>query len=227
MRKKFGLSLVALVMVLTLGVVSASADQITLGDTSSASKLTFTSTGGDPGSPIDVTGTLFAISGSFGVEGGPYVLNNEPWSLTPTGTDTWQLVSLAEGVFDVGMLGHVITFEFGSVGDEYLTGTVVWDLVKDGTSIPNLVGWLTVTNVTGTILPGPNGYSVGGVYPIDYTLQGVTPTLVSVFNEGDGATTSGRGSAGQIPVPEPATLMLLGTGLIGLAGVARRKLKKS
>jgi hypothetical protein len=31
---------------------------------------------------------------------------------------------------------------------------------------------------------------------------------------------------GQDPVPEPATLILLGTGIVGLAGVSRKKLKR-
>jgi hypothetical protein len=43
----------------------------------------------------------------------------------------------------------------------------------------------------------------------------------------DGFTTSGSGTltgAGISPVPEPSTLALLGAGLLGAAGIARRKL---
>lgn len=33
--------------------------------------------------------------------------------------------------------------------------------------------------------------------------------------------------SGTAPVPEPATIILMGTGLLGIAGIGRKKLKKS
>lgn len=46
---------------------------------------------------------------------------------------------------------------------------------------------------------------------------------------GNGATLQAFNDSGDsvpVPVPEPATILLVGSGLIGLAGLARKKFKK-
>ena len=125
--------------------------------------------------------------------------------------------SLQMGVtFNVG--GSFVITSNGSFGlpngtlfSGSFNGPVSWQLVTlaNGTHNYTLTG-----SITGTWY---NGSTVSGA-----TVQLTINTGKGFFN---GSTMISSGDTNIVTVPEPGTLGLLGTGLIGLAGVLRKKLR--
>lgn len=100
----------------------------------------------------------------------------------------------------------------GTIFNGSFSGPVTWSLINlaNGTHEYTLSGALTGTWFTGAMVDGA-------------TIQLTVNTGTGFFNGSAGISS---GDTNISVVPEQSSLTLLGTGLVGLAGVLRKKLKK-
>jgi len=179
-----------------------------------SNSVDFTNSGGTlsgTSSGLSLTGSTLVFVNGFG--GGGLITGSNLGSLSFT-TGALTSGSLQTG----GTFGPGGTFTITGNGTDGLPNGTIFS-----GSFTN-VTWTLVTLANGThnyTLTGVVTGSLGGYSTTGVTVQLTINTGKGFFN---GSTTISSGDT-SVLVPEPGTLSLLGTSLIGLAGVIRRKIK--
>ncbi len=184
-----------------------------------------------------LAGSAMATSIDFEVGGASEVSLSNVFDLGLSSLDV-SLVAGLDGVEFNLNTGESYTFDFLSI-DLAGTGGGLFDIsavlafdspVIESSSAEGGGGWLTTQNFFGSFTAGsltwsdntPDYFEIDGNYItvdfLDLTGCAVGQSfIVQAVVTNYGSTNPGA------PVPEPATMLLFGTGLVGLAGVARMK----
>jgi hypothetical protein len=165
--------------------------------------------------------------------GGATAVEWGEWSVGAPTSFAWSLATDSSGAFTQN-LGNA-TVAQNSLNSVFLVtnsfGYGVYDVTAHFADIGMPAGtyWLTISNATDAAADGSQAWDVNGAAVICNYRQSGTNLLACGSGTTHTTPQSGEGEAftisgSQATTPEPSSILLLGSGILGLFGILRRKL---